>query len=109
MFGWNCRIHDQQPVPSVLIDHRRLGRDTNNASVTSTVVYQVSRRPPSGSHHLIGQSVHLLQSMLFGVSPFDPLVLVLAAVCVLLLDLGASVPHALRAASVNPMQALVAE
>jgi putative ABC transport system permease protein len=51
----------------------------------------------------------LLRSMLFGVSPFDPLVLVLAAVCVLLLAVGASVPPALRAALVNPMQALRGE
>jgi predicted permease len=51
----------------------------------------------------------LLRSMLFGVSPFDPLVLVLAAVCVLLLAVGASVPPALRAASVNPMQVLRGE
>jgi predicted permease len=48
----------------------------------------------------------LLRSMLFGVSPFDPLVLLLAAVCVLLLAVGASVPPALRAASIDPMQAL---
>ena len=51
----------------------------------------------------------LLRSMLFGVSPFDPLVLVLAAMCVLLLAVGASVPPALRGASVNPMQALRGE
>jgi predicted permease len=51
----------------------------------------------------------LLQSMLFGVSPFDPLVLLLAAVCVFLLALGASVPPALRAASIDPMQALRGE
>lgn len=51
----------------------------------------------------------LLRSMLFGVSPFDPLVLVLAAVCVLLLALVASVPPALRAASIDPMQALRGE
>jgi predicted permease len=51
----------------------------------------------------------LLRSMLFGVSPFDPLVLVLAAVCVLLLAVGASAPPALRAASIDPMQALRGE
>jgi ABC-type antimicrobial peptide transport system permease subunit len=51
----------------------------------------------------------LLRSMLFAVSPFDPLVLVLAAVCVLFLAVGASVPPAMRAASVNPMQALRGE
>jgi ABC-type antimicrobial peptide transport system permease subunit len=51
----------------------------------------------------------LLRSMLFNVSPFDPLVLALAAACVLLLAVGASVPPAFRAASVQPMQALRGE
>jgi ABC-type antimicrobial peptide transport system permease subunit len=51
----------------------------------------------------------LLRSMLFNVSPFDPFVLALAAVCVLLLAVGASAPPALRAASVQPMQALRGE
>jgi putative ABC transport system permease protein len=48
----------------------------------------------------------LLRSMLFGVSPFDPLVLALAAVGVLLLAVGASAIPAMRAASIDPMQAL---
>ena len=51
----------------------------------------------------------LLRSLLFGVSPFDPLVLALAAVGVLLLALTASVLPALRAASIDPMQALRGE
>jgi predicted permease len=51
----------------------------------------------------------LLRSLLFGVSPFDPFVLTLAAVCVLLLALGASTFPALRAASIDPMQALRGE
>jgi len=51
----------------------------------------------------------LLRSMLFNVSPFDPIVLALAAACVLLLAIGASAPPALRAASVQPMQALRGE
>jgi predicted permease len=51
----------------------------------------------------------LLRSMLFGVSPFDPLVLTLAAVGVLLLALAASALPALRAASIDPMQALRGE
>ena len=51
----------------------------------------------------------LLRSMLFGVSPFDPLVLTLAAVGVLLLALTASALPALRAASIDPNQALRGE
>jgi len=48
----------------------------------------------------------LLRSLLFGVSPLDPLALLLAALAVLLLALAASALPALRAASVNPMQVL---
>lgn len=51
----------------------------------------------------------LLRSLLFGVSPFDPFVLTLAALSVLLLALAASALPALRAASINPMQALRGE
>ena len=51
----------------------------------------------------------LLKSMLFGVSPFDPLVLTLAAIGVLLLAVVASALPALRAASIDPMQALRGE
>ena len=51
----------------------------------------------------------LLKSLLFGVSPFDPLVLTLAAVGVLLLAVAASMLPALRAASVSPVSALRGE
>ena len=51
----------------------------------------------------------LLRSFLFGVSPFDPVVLTLAAVFVLMLALVASLLPALRAASVDPMKALRAD
>lgn len=51
----------------------------------------------------------LLRSLLFGVSPFDPLVLTAAAVGVLLLALCASAFPALRAASIDPMEALRGE
>jgi predicted permease len=51
----------------------------------------------------------LLRSLLFGVSPFDPLVLALAAVGVTLLAVAASALPALRAASIEPMQALRGE
>jgi putative ABC transport system permease protein len=52
---------------------------------------------------------HLLQSLLFSVSPFDPLVLALAAVFVLMLVLAASLLPARRAASIDPMKALRAD
>jgi predicted permease len=51
----------------------------------------------------------LLRSMLFGVSPFDPLVLTVAVLGVLLLAVAASALPALRAASIEPMQALRGE
>jgi putative ABC transport system permease protein len=52
---------------------------------------------------------NLLRSLLFGVSPFDPVVLVLAAIFVLLLALVASLLPAQRAASIDPMKALRAD
>jgi len=51
----------------------------------------------------------LLQSFLFGVSPFDPLVLAVAAVSVVMLALVASLLPARRAASIDPMKALRAD
>jgi len=51
----------------------------------------------------------LLQTLLFGVSPFDPLVLTLAAAFVLALALVASLLPAQRAASIDPMKALRAD
>ena len=52
---------------------------------------------------------HLLDSFLFGVSPFDPLVVALAALFVLMLALAASLLPATRAASIDPMRALRAD
>ena len=51
----------------------------------------------------------LLDSLLFAVSPFDPLVLSLAAAFVIVLALVASLLPAARAASINPMRALRAD
>ncbi|MGO9436657.1 MAG: ABC transporter permease [Terracidiphilus sp.] len=51
----------------------------------------------------------LLRSLLFGVSPFDPMVLTLAAIGVLLLAIAASTLPAVRAASIDPMKALRGE
>jgi putative ABC transport system permease protein len=60
---------------------------------------------------LVGATINsaLLRSLLFGVSPFDPVVLTLAAAAVLLLAVIASTLPALRAASIDPMQALRGE
>jgi len=52
---------------------------------------------------------HLLNSLLFAVSPFDPVVLSLAAAFVIVLALVASLLPAARAASINPMSALRAD
>jgi ABC-type antimicrobial peptide transport system permease subunit len=52
---------------------------------------------------------HLLQSLLFGVNPFDPLVLATAAAFVLMLALAASLLPARRAASIDPIKALRAD
>ena len=60
---------------------------------------------------LLGDGIasRLLRSFLFDVSPFDPLVLVVAAVLVVLLALAASLLPARRAASIDPMKALRAD
>jgi ABC-type antimicrobial peptide transport system permease subunit len=49
---------------------------------------------------------HLLRSFLFGVSPFDPLVLMLSAFAMLSFALAASALPATRAAKIDPMIAL---
>ncbi len=51
-------------------------------------------------------SSRLLQTMLFGVSPFDPATLSMAVVLILLLVLVASLVPARRAATIDPMRAL---
>ena len=51
----------------------------------------------------------LMDSLLFEVSPFDPIVLTLSALFVVLLAIAASLIPAQRAASIDPMQALRAE
>lgn len=51
-------------------------------------------------------STRLMQSLLFGVSPFDPATLTIAVVVIFLLSLAASFAPARRAASIDPMHAL---
>jgi len=52
---------------------------------------------------------HLLRPFLFGISPFDPLVLALASVGVLLLALASSLFPAGKAAAIDPIKALRAD
>lgn len=54
-------------------------------------------------------SMHVLQSLLFGVKPTDPLLLVLSAVLLLLVAVAAGWVPARRAASIDPADALRAE
>ena len=51
----------------------------------------------------------LIQSMVYGVKTWDPLTLIVAAVLVMVLALGASLLPARRAACTNPVEALRAE
>jgi putative ABC transport system permease protein len=54
-------------------------------------------------------TARLLRSFLFGVSPFDPAVLILSCVAMLMLALASSAFPARRAAATDPMQALRGE
>ena len=54
-------------------------------------------------------AARLLRPMLFHVDPFDPIVIALAAISILLLELAACVIPAHRAASVEPLRALRTE
>jgi len=54
-------------------------------------------------------TTRLLRSFLFQVNPLDPVVLLIAAACILLLALAASAIPARRAASIDPVDALRSE
>jgi ABC-type antimicrobial peptide transport system permease subunit len=54
-------------------------------------------------------AVHLLRSMLFGVTPYDPVSYCAAAILLLFTVLISGLIPARRAASVDPMQALRSE
>ena len=54
-------------------------------------------------------ATRLMRTLLFQVDPLDPLVLTLAAFSIFLLALAASIAPAVRAASIEPMQALRSE
>jgi predicted permease len=54
-------------------------------------------------------AVRLIQNMLYGVSVFDPLTLAITMFLLAVVALGAALPPALRAASVDPMVALRSE
>jgi ABC-type antimicrobial peptide transport system permease subunit len=54
-------------------------------------------------------AIGLIQSMLYGVTAFDPLTLAITILLLVVAALSAALPPALRAASVDPMVALRAE
>ncbi len=54
-------------------------------------------------------AANLLRTFLFGVSPFDPAVLAIAAVAVFALALAAAAVRGRRAAAVDPIEALPGE
>jgi ABC-type antimicrobial peptide transport system permease subunit len=54
-------------------------------------------------------ATRLLRSLLFQVNPLDPVIILLAAISIFALALVASVVPAVRAASIQPMQALRTE
>jgi len=54
-------------------------------------------------------ATRLMRSLLFQVDPLDPTVMILAAMCIFVLALAASIIPAARAASIDPMQALRTE
>jgi putative ABC transport system permease protein len=54
-------------------------------------------------------ATRLMRSLLFQVDPLDPIVIILAAISIFALALAASVIPAVRAASIQPMQALRTE
>jgi len=54
-------------------------------------------------------ATRLMRTLLFQVDPLDPVVLALAAFSIFLLALAASIAPAIRAASIEPMQALRSE
>jgi ABC-type antimicrobial peptide transport system permease subunit len=58
---------------------------------------------------LLFPAVRLVQGMLYGVSAFDPVTWIAAAAVLIAVALVAALLPALRAASVDPMQALRAE
>jgi putative ABC transport system permease protein len=87
----------------------RMALGADAGSVSRQVVWQGMQLSFAGVAAGIGAALvgtRVLRSLLFGVSPFDPLTLALAALLLLLAALGASYLPARRATRVDPMVAL---
>ena len=87
----------------------RMALGSQRAGILRLILYSGARLAAIGCGiGLVGAMVasYLLRSMLFGVSEFDPIVLAMAALIVLVLTLGASFVPAYRASSIDPMQSL---
>jgi predicted permease len=90
----------------------RLALGSQRAGILSLIFTSAAKLALAGcALGLLGAAAasKLLRSLLFGVSPFDPLVLMLAALFVLILAMAASLLPARRAASIDPMKALRAD
>jgi putative ABC transport system permease protein len=87
----------------------RMALGADAGSVSRHVVWQGMQLALAGVAAGIGAALvgtRLLRSLLFGVSPVDPLTLVLATLLLLLAALGASYLPARRATRADPMVAL---
>ena len=90
----------------------RLALGARRGTVLTMVLSEAFRLLAAGA--LLGSvvlafAVRFVQRMLYGISPFDPLTLLAAALCLAAVTFLAAFLPARRAASVDPMQALRAE
>ena len=90
----------------------RMALGSQRAGILSLVFTSAAKLALTGcALGLLGAAAasRLLRTLVFDVSPFDPLVLTLAAVLVLILAMAASLLPARRAASIDPMKSLRAD
>ena len=90
----------------------RLALGSNRSGVLKLVLASASKLGLIGCGIGVIAAVfatRLMSSLLFQVDPLDPGVMILAAICIFVLAIFASVVPAVRAASIDPMQALRTE
>ena len=90
----------------------RLALDASRSGIRQLIVFSGVRLALIGCALGLAGAIgatQLLQSLLFQVNPFDPMVLIASAMVILMLSVAASAMPAQRAATVDPMQALRSE